>query len=158
MSVLATGAIVVVAPGWTRRLSARMPRSVAAAVAVPAAAQLACTPVLVAAFGQLTPWAIPANLLAAPAVAPATLAGICCALVAVVAPSAAVIPAQLAGALAGWLAIVARTLASLPGAGLRGPSGWAGLALLAAVVASASLLVGALRWHRRREMLAACPP
>jgi competence protein ComEC len=125
---------------------------------VPAAAQLACTPVLVAAFGQLTPWAIPANLLAAPAVAPATLAGICCALVAVVAPSAAVIPAQLAGAVAGWLAIVARTLASLPGAGLRGPSGWAGLALLAALVASASLLVGALRRHRRREMLAACPP
>ena len=158
MSVLATGAIVVIAPAWTRRLSRRMPRSLAAAIAVPAAAQLACTPVLVAAFGQLTPWAIPANLLAAPAVAPATLAGICCALAALVLPGVAVVPAQLAGLAAAWLAMVARTLAAMPGAGLRGPSGWTGIAALAGAVAGARLVVRVIRRRRRREMLDPCPP
>jgi competence protein ComEC len=158
MSVLATGAIVVVVPAWTRRLSRRMPRSMAVAVAVPAAAQLACTPVLVAAFGQLTPWAIPANLLTAPAVAPATLAGISCALVAVVAPRVAVVPAHIAGVAAAWLAIVARTLASMPGAGLRGPSGWAGIGVLAVLLLFGLGIVAAVRWQRRREMLDPCPP
>lgn len=158
MSVLATAAIIGIAPRWTRRLSDRMPRSVAAAIAVPAAAQLACTPVLVAAFGQLTPWAVPANLLAAPAVAPATLLGIGCALVAVVAPTVAVIPAQLAGVAAAWLAIVARTLAELPGAGLRGPSGWAGLAVLVGAATCAAAVVTATRRRRRREMLDPCRP
>jgi competence protein ComEC len=158
MSVLATAAIVVVAPTWTQRLSRHVPRPVAAAIAVPAAAQLACTPVLVAAFGQLTPLAIPANLLAAPAVAPATLAGICCALVAVVAPSVAVVPAHLAGLAAEWLAIVARTLSSLPGAGLHGPSGPPGVALVGAGSAVAWLLARTLRRRRSREMLDACPP
>ena len=71
LSVAATAAIVLIAPTWTRRLARRMPWPMAAAIAVPAAAQLACTPILVAAFGQLTPLAVPANLLAAPAVAPA---------------------------------------------------------------------------------------
>ena len=116
MSVLATAAIVVVAPAWTRRLSRHMPRAVAAAVAVPAAAQLACTPVLVAAFGQLTPMAIPANLLAAPAVAPATLAGIGCALTALVWPGLASVLAHLAALPAEWLAVVARTFAAVSGA------------------------------------------
>src|SRR4029077_18160594 len=127
MSVLATAAIVVIAPRWTTRLAAHLPRSVAAAVAVPAAAQLAWPPVLVAAFGQLTPLAIPANLLAAPAVAPATLAGITCAVPAVVSPTLAVVPADVGALAAGWLALVARTLSAVPGAGLRGPSGLGGV-------------------------------
>jgi len=52
MSVLATAAIVTVAPAWTARLARSMPQPLAAAVAVPAAAQLACTPVIVATFGS----------------------------------------------------------------------------------------------------------
>jgi competence protein ComEC len=158
MSVAATAAIVLVAPAWTRRLERVMPRSVAAAVAIPAAAQLACTPILVAAFGQLTPLAIPANLLAAPAVAPATLVGVACALVAVVSGAAAAPLADVAGLSAGWLAIVARTLAALPGAGLHGPSGFAGAALVAAVAAAGWLLVWTVRRRRARAMLDPCPP
>jgi competence protein ComEC len=105
LSVLATAAIVLLAPWLTRLLSRWMPRWLAAAIAVPAAAQLACTPVLVLVFGQLTPWAIPANLLAAPAVAPATVAGVTAALVAVVAP----LPAQLLA----WVAAVPATLVGM---------------------------------------------
>ncbi|HWA65159.1 MAG TPA: ComEC/Rec2 family competence protein [Mycobacteriales bacterium] len=76
LSVVATAGIVVIAPAWTRRLERSMPRPVAVSLAVPAAAQLACTPVLLLAFGQLTPYAVAANLLAAPAVAPATVLGL----------------------------------------------------------------------------------
>jgi competence protein ComEC len=150
MSVLATGAIVVLGPPWTDRLARSMPRPVAAALAVPAAAQLACTPIIVAVFGQLTPWAVPANLLAAPAVAPATLAGIGCAVVAAVVPALATWPAWAAGVAAGWLAIVARTLAAVPGAGLRWPSGVGGLVLLAGCVAVGWAGRRAL-WRARRR-------
>jgi competence protein ComEC len=158
MSVLATAAIVVLGPVWTDRLATVMPRSVAAAVAVPAAAQLACTPVIVAAFGQLTPLAVPANLLAAPAVAPATLLGIGCALIAVVGPAFAAALAQLAGMPAAWLALVARTLAGLPGAGLRWPTGWLGLALLVPAAVSGWGLIRLARWSWRRAMLGSCRP
>jgi competence protein ComEC len=152
MSVLATAAIVLVAPGWTDRLSAVVPRPVAAALAVPAAAQLACTPVIVAVFGQLTPLAIPANLLAAPAVAPATLAGIAAALLAVVAATPAAAAAWLASVPAGWLAVVARTFAAVPGAGLRWPAGARGVSLLAACVAVAVAVVRAVVRRRRSRL------
>ena len=158
MSVAATAAIVLVAPDWTARLERFMPRSVAAAIAIPAAAQLACTPILVAAFGQVTPLAIPANLLAAPAVAPATLAGVACALVAIVSRPVAVPLAHVAGLAAGWLALVARTLGAMPGAGLKGPPGFTGVALLAALVGAGGFVTRAARRRRSREMLDACRP
>lgn len=158
MSVAATAAIVLLAPGWTRRLERFMPRPLALAVAVPAAAQLACTPILVAAFGQLTPLAVVANLLAAPAVAPATLCGVACALLAVVDVHVAAALARLAGLAAGWLAIVARTLAALPGAGLRGPSGLGGVALVVGLGSAGWLLAHRLRRRRDRGMLGPCPP
>jgi competence protein ComEC len=157
LSVLATGAIVLLAPGWTDWLSRRMPRPLAAAVAVPAAAQLACTPVIVAAFGQLTPLAVPANLLAAPAVAPATLLGLAAALTGVVTPPVAAGLAWTAGLAAGWLALVARGLAAAPGAGLRWPTGLIGALLLGLVVAVLWVAVRAVRRRRQRAMLDSCP-
>jgi competence protein ComEC len=157
MSVLATVAIVTVAPTWTARLARSMPRPVAAAVAVPAAAQLACTPVIVAVFGQLTPYAVPANLLAAPAVAPATLAGIGSALVAVVWPGFAGILAWVAGLPAAWLALVARSGAALPGAGLTWPTGARGVGLLTVALAVAAIAVWAVARTLRRAILGRCP-
>jgi competence protein ComEC len=154
MSVLATAAIVAIAPAWTDRLSRQLPRPLAAALAVPAAAQLACTPVIVAAFGQLTPYAVLANLLAAPAVAPATLAGIACALVAVLSPSVAAVLARIAGLPAGWLATVARVLSRAPGAGLHAPAGRGGVALLAALAAGWWLV----RWGGRGGGRPTTPP
>jgi competence protein ComEC len=158
MSVAATAAIVLLAPPWTRRLARRMPWPVAVAIAVPAAAQLACTPVLVAAFGQLTPLAVPANMLAAPAVAPATLAGIACALLATISTSAAVPLAHVAGLSAGWLAIVARTFAAIPGAGLRGPTGLTGVLLVGTIAVACWLFARLVRRWVRRAMLGAWRP
>jgi competence protein ComEC len=149
MSVFATGAIVLVAPSWADRLSRRLPRAVALAVAVPAAAQLACTPVLVGSFGQLTPYAVLANLLAAPAVAPATLAGIAAAVVAPVLPGGAALLTWLAALPAWWLSVVARTLARAPLAGVAWPSGFRGLALLA--LTGVTVWVGVVVVRRARR-------
>jgi competence protein ComEC len=124
LSVAATAAILLIAPSWTDRLAARMPRPVATAIAVPAAAQLACTPILVLVFGQLTPYAIPANLLAAPAVAPATIVGVLAAVVASAAVAAAV-PLAWIAALPAWvIAAAAHVFAALPGAGVRWSNRW----------------------------------
>jgi competence protein ComEC len=157
MSVLATTAIVTVAPVWTARLSRSMPQPAAAALAVPAAAQLACTPVIVAVFGQLTPYAVPANLLAAPAVAPATLAGIGCALAGVGWPGLAGVLAWVAGLPAAWLVLVARAGAALPGAGLGWPTGARGLALLTTAGLLVLFAVWAVKRRLRRAILGRCP-
>jgi competence protein ComEC len=162
LSVFATAAILTVAPHWTDRLARHLPRAVAVTIAVPAAAQLACTPVLVLAFGQLTPYAIPANLLAAPAVVPATVLGVVCAGVATVYGPAAVPIAWMAALPTAAIAVVARSLASLPGAGLR----WSGAAAVALLVLATGLAAWIV-WRRgraggpadaRRDILGSWPP
>ena len=66
LSVLATGGILLLAPGWRDALARWLPRWLAEAVAVPAAAQLACTPLVAAISGQVSLVAVGANLLVAP--------------------------------------------------------------------------------------------
>jgi competence protein ComEC len=120
LSVVATAALVTIAPAWTARLERRMPRPLAIAIAVPAAAQLACTPILLLVFGQLTPYAVLANLLAAPAVVPATILGVATAVAAMAWPAGAELAAWLGAAPTMVIAEVARVLADLPGAAI----GW----------------------------------
>jgi len=158
LSVLATAAIVLTARPVAARLARRMPRPIAIAVAVPLVAQLACTPVLVAAFGQLGLWAVPANVLAAPAVAPATVGGVVCALLAAPAPPVAAAVAWLAAVPAGWLALTARTFAAMPGAGLRAPAGLAAALSVAIAGLLVVLLTRAGRRRRLHAMLGAWPP
>ena len=76
LSALATAGILWLAPGWRDRLLRWLPRWVAEAVAVPLAAQIACTPLVAAISGQVSLVAVVANLLAAPAVGPATVLGL----------------------------------------------------------------------------------
>jgi competence protein ComEC len=159
LSVVATAAIVIAARPVATRLGRRLPRVLAVAIAVPLVAQLACTPILVAAFGQLGLWAVSANLVAAPAVAPATVAGVLCAVVAVPVPAVAVVLAWLAAVPAWWLAEVARFFAAMPGSGLRLPTGPAA----SVAVAMAGLSIAALgarvgKQRRLRAMLCEWPP
>ena len=86
LSVLATAGILLLAPGWRDALARWLPRWLAEAVAVPAAAQLACTPLIAAISGQVSLVAVVANLLAAPAVGPATVLGLLGGLLTLVAP------------------------------------------------------------------------
>ncbi|WP_110241975.1 ComEC/Rec2 family competence protein [Nocardioides gilvus] len=76
LSVLATAGILLLAPTWSEALARWMPRWAADAVAVPAAAQMACTPVVAALSGEVSLVAVLANMLVAPAVAPVTVLGL----------------------------------------------------------------------------------
>ncbi|MFG1702402.1 ComEC/Rec2 family competence protein [Nonomuraea sp. M3C6] len=125
----------------------RLPRWMAEAVAVPAAAQVAVTPVLVLMSGQLTPVAVVANLLVAPAVAPATLLGFGAALVAPIWPGGARLLVVPAGFAVGWIIMVARWAVNLPFATLPWPAGLPGLGLLAITVAVAIPILRRRAWR-----------
>jgi competence protein ComEC len=159
LSVCATAAILTIAPRWSQRLSQRMPNALATAIAVPAAAQLACTPVLVMAFGQLTPYAVPANLLAAPAVVPATVLGVASAMLAAIRVGFAVPVAWLGAVPTALIALTARALAELPGAGLRWSFGPGADAVVVAVAGAVALRCRARRrLSGERAILGRWPP
>lgn len=153
LSVLATAGLLVLAPPWTDALSRRLPRALAAAVAVPAAAQVACGPVVVAISSQLGLLTVPANLLAVPAVAPATVIGVVAALLAPVALPLAQAVAWLGWLPTAWLVAVARVGSDLPGAAVPWPDGTPGALLLAALTAAA--LPALTRRRLRLGLLAA---
>lgn len=139
LSVVATAGLILLAPVIEHWLS-RLPRvsmwraSVRQALAVTLAAQLSTMPILLL-MGSKVGWvSVPANLLAAPAVAPVTVLGL---LIAVIAPSAPGLAAVLGHAAvvpALWIAGVARTTSHWPYAVLPWPSGVAGVLALALVV------------------------
>ncbi|HEX2419901.1 MAG TPA: ComEC/Rec2 family competence protein [Micromonosporaceae bacterium] len=149
LSVLATAGLLLLAPRWRDALRRRrVPSGVAEALAVPIAAQVACAPVIASITGTVSLSAIPANLLAAPAVAPATVLGVAAAGVSPLWPAAAEFLAWLASWPALWLVLVARWGSDLPGLTLPWPAGVSG-ALLLAVVLCLLLVAGLLPATRR---------
>ncbi|MFE1175881.1 ComEC/Rec2 family competence protein [Streptomyces sp. NPDC058773] len=136
LSVLATGALLLLAPRWSAALQRRrVPPRLAEVIAAAAAAQAVCAPVVAVLAARVGLVAVPCNLLAELAVAPATVLGFAALAAAPVVPPAAQAVAWCAGWPAEWIAGVARTGAALPGAEFAWPGGWAGgLALAAAVV------------------------
>ncbi|MGB8651683.1 MAG: ComEC/Rec2 family competence protein, partial [Mycobacteriales bacterium] len=141
LSTLATAGLLLVAPVWRERLARHVPHWLAEALAVPAAAQVACTPVVVGISGQLGLLAVPANLLAVPAVAPATVLGVVAALLAPVSLTLARLVAWCAWLPTHWLVLVARTGARQPGAGLTLPRGWAGALLSVLLIALVAVVL-----------------
>ncbi|MGW1224689.1 ComEC/Rec2 family competence protein [Streptomyces sp. NPDC002530] len=143
LSVLATGALLTLAPGWSEALRRRrVPPRLAEALAAAGAAQVVCAPVVVLLASRVSLVAVPCNLLAEFAVAPATVLGFAALAVAPVAMPVAELLARIAGWPAGWIVSVARTGAGLPGAGVDWPDGPMGALLLAALTV---LLVVAVR-------------
>ncbi|MEU9477685.1 ComEC/Rec2 family competence protein [Streptomyces sp. NPDC048191] len=142
LSVLATGALLVLAPGWSEALRRRrVPPRLAEALAAAAAAQAVCAPVTAVLSARVSLVAVPCNLLAEAAVAPATVLGFAALVTAPVAMAPAKLLAWCASWPTGWIAAVARTGAALPGAGVDWPGSWAGALILAAVTV-AVVLVG----------------
>ncbi|MGW2062393.1 ComEC/Rec2 family competence protein [Streptomyces sp. NPDC001937] len=140
LSVLATGALLTVAPPWSAALRRRgVPPRFAEALGAAAAAQAVCAPVVVVLASRVSLVAIPCNLLAEFAVAPATVLGFAALALAPVSVPVAQLVARIAGWPAGWIASVARTGAALPGAELDWPDGWQGALLLAVLTALAVL-------------------
>ncbi|MEV4714954.1 ComEC/Rec2 family competence protein [Micromonospora sp. NPDC049374] len=149
LSVLATGGLLLLAPGWRDGLRQRgVPPGAAEALAVPAAAQLACSPVIAGLTGTVSLVAVPANLLAVPAIAPATVLGVAAAIVSPIWAGGAEALAWLAHWPAWWLVLVARYGARLPAGNLPWPGGVCGALLL--TVLTVALLVAARRPLVRR--------
>jgi competence protein ComEC len=135
LSVLATAGLVVLAPGWAARLRDRgVPRGIAEALAVSAAACVVTAPLLAALGGMVSTVAIPANLLAAPAVPAATVLGVLAALLSPVWGGGAHAVAWLAGLPAGWIVAVAGHGAALPAAAVSWPGGVVGGTVLCAAL------------------------
>jgi competence protein ComEC len=152
LSVLATSGLLLLAPGWRDALRARgVPAGAAEAVAVPAAAQVACAPVVAGLSGTVSLIAVPVNLLAVPAVAPATVLGVAAATVSPVWAAGAEFLAWLGSWPAWWLVTLARHGATVPSGALPWPGGAAGGLLLGAVVL-AVLVAG--RWPVMRRLAA----
>ncbi len=141
LSVLATGALLTLAPRWSAVLRARrVPGRLAEVLAAAAAAQAVCAPVVVVLASRVSLVAVPCNLLAEFAVAPATVLGFAALAVAPVAPPVAELLARVAAWPVEWIAAVARTGAGLPGAEAQWPGGWPGAALLAGLTVAVVLL------------------
>ncbi|MBO0921115.1 ComEC/Rec2 family competence protein [Cellulomonas sp. zg-ZUI222] len=137
LSVAATAGLVVLGSPLVERWAPRCGRPVAALLAAPVAAQLGCLPVTLAVWPTFGPWAVLANVVVAPAVAPATVLGLLAAALARVWPWAADVAGAGAGAACWWIAAVARWAAGLPGAALPWWPGVGG-AVCALLVAAAA--------------------
>jgi competence protein ComEC len=114
------------------------------AIAVSTACGVATAPVLWLQFHAIPLLAVPANALAAPAMAPLLGLALAAALLDPVAPGAAAALAGLAGWCAAWLALCARAIGGLPFAQVSSTRG--GLAL-----AACALPAAAYAWRRWRS-------
>lgn len=145
LSFVAVAAIFVFVRPLLRVLDGYpLPNWLAEAIAVSTACGVATAPVLWVQFHAVPLLAVPANALAAPAMAPLLAFALLAALVDPVAPGIAAQLAGLAGWCAAWLALCARLVGGLPFAQVS--SSWGGLALVAC-----ALLAAAYAWGRWRS-------
>lgn len=150
LSVLATAGLLVLSRPLADWFGRFMPMPVAAVIAIPLAAQLACQPVIILLEPSIPVFGVLANLLAGPAAPLATVVGL---LACLLAPWAA-LPAQLLAWCAWlpstWISGVALFFAELPGNSmpwLGGPPG----ALLAVAVTLLGLTMLLSRSYKRRR-------
>ncbi|MET0162594.1 MAG: ComEC/Rec2 family competence protein [Microbacteriaceae bacterium] len=149
LSVLATAGLLLLTGPLTALLSRILPTALAAGLAVPAAAQIACQPVLLLLDPVIPLYGVPANLLAAPAAPIATVVGLLGCLALPLLPNVGVALLWVAWAPAAWIGSVARTAEAAPSPSLPWLAGALGVLLFVLVaVAGLALLLGR---HRRRE-------
>ncbi|GAB4711329.1 ComEC/Rec2 family competence protein [Mycobacterium avium subsp. hominissuis] len=153
LSVLATAALVVLAPAWSRRLADRgWPKPLADAVAVAWAAQLVTAPLVAAISGRFSVVAAAANLLVAAVIAPITVLGTAAAALCPIWPAGARLLIRFTGPELWWVGGVHHRAAGLPGATVPVPDGTAGTLIVGGVTL---LAVVAWRWRRFRAAAAA---
>jgi competence protein ComEC len=152
LSAIATAGILILAPRWRRKLSRRLPSRLAEPLAVAAAAQAVCAPLLVMLGEGINLVALPANLLAAPAIGPATLLGVLTAVVAPFSLPGGRLIAAPAGLAVGWISGVARALSGAPFTAVGWPAGTIGTGLVLAAIAALFVIT---RRPRPRRIAAA---
>jgi len=148
LSFAAVGSIFVAAPrvrAWLEGYP--LPGLARETIALSTVCGAATAPISWFHFHQVALVTVPANVAAAPVVAP--LLGL--ALLAAILPPLGPLLAQLNGLLAAYLAGCARFFGGLPGAQVRSPAA-------AAALAAGALLVAAYAWHRGERAEAGLPP
>jgi competence protein ComEC len=141
MSFAAVVAILALCARWAEALARRrVPRALAEVVAMTGAATLATAPIVAWHFGSVSLVSLPANVLAAPVVAPIMWLGMISGAVGQLAPEAAGLPVAVAAYPLAYLIWLAEQAAHVPGATVAASP----LVVLAAVF----VLPAALR-HRR---------
>lgn len=146
LSVLATAALIVIAPAWSRRLTGRgCPKPLADALAVAWAAQIVTAPLVAAISGRFSLVATAANLVVAAVIAPITVLGTAAAALCGVWPAAARLLIRFTGPELWWVGGVARGAAGMPGATVPVPDGMPGTLIVGGV----TVLVVVL-WRSRR--------
>jgi competence protein ComEC len=158
LSTLATLGLLLFTRPWGDALATRLPPRVAPlgpALAVPLAAQMATAPVVVLLQGSVSVVGVLANLLAAPLVPPATVAGVLAALVSVLWARGAELVAWAGVVPTQGIAWVAHAFAGVPGGTMPWPDGAPGALLLALVLGVLVLTGRGLVSHvRTRPLLA----
>jgi competence protein ComEC len=124
LSVCATAGILLTANPLAARLGRWMPHWCALAVAVPLAAQWACLPAVVALSGEVSMVGIAANVVAAPLVAPATIAGLVGGLLDLVHRDLALVPGTIAAWSAAGIVSIAHHAAGMAGAAMPWHAPW----------------------------------
>jgi len=149
LSVLATAALVVIAPVWSRRLTGRgCPKPLADALAVAWAAHVVTAPLVAGISGRLSLVAAVANLAVAAAIAPITVLGSAAAVLCLLWPTGAQLLIRFAGPELWWALGVAHLAADVPAATVPVPSGTAGVLVVGG--ATVLVLLLARRWWRWR--------
>jgi competence protein ComEC len=145
LSVLATAALVVIAPVWSRRLVGRgCPKLLADALAVAWAAHTVTIPLVAGISGRVSLIGAVANLAVAAVIAPITVLGSAAAIVCLLWPAGAQLLIRFTGPELWWVLRVAHWAAGMPGATVPVPAGTPGVLV---VGATAVLVVVLWRWR-----------
>jgi competence protein ComEC len=151
LSFAAVAGIFTLVPPLLRELEGYpLPRRLAAGVALSTACGLVTAPILWLQFQAVPVVAVPANLLAEPAMPPLLALALLAAIVDPIAPGPATLLAQGAGLCATYIALCARTFGSLPFAQIR--SGWVAAAVGAGAIAAAAYAWPRWRAHSSRSI------
>ena len=148
LSVIATAALVVVAPVWSRRLVGKgCPKPLADAIAVAWAAHVVTAPLVAGISGRLSLVAAAANLAAAPVIAPITVLGTAAAMLCMLWPAGAQVLIRFTGPELWWVLHVSRWSAGVPAATVPVPAGVAGVVVVGGL-ALLMLLLWGRSWFR----------
>jgi competence protein ComEC len=158
LSVCATAGLLLLAAPLAHGLSRWLPMPLAVLVAVPAAAQIACQPVLILLTPAIPTYGVVANILAAPAAPIATVLGLLACVTIPWLPTVGVLLAQVAWLPSAWIAAVASFFDSMPGASLPWLGGASGVALAVFFggLALVTWLLPPGRFRRSRTLATAC--
>lgn len=140
LSVAATAGLLILTQPIAEKLGKHLPNWLALALAIAISAQVFCLPIILQLQDGLSTYALPANLLAEPLVAPVTVLGILAVLFAIPFPGLSQVMFFLASFGTWIIAWLAKYFASLPLTNLSWPTGIAG------AIAAGAVIFGFVLW------------